>query len=154
MANTNAIKGVLVDGQLTVETKDVTNTTSPLPMTTFTTTAMRYSYDLFKPGFLITCYKDKGLSSERQLTIAFPTGHEPHIVHYSEAFTTETETEQHPYDFEIINYTGNIETMEITPDKRRYNVIEFKILAKRHNNEARELTCKGHIFITEQTMAL
>jgi hypothetical protein len=153
MASTNTTKGVFVDGQLTVETKDVTNPTSPLPMTTFTTTAIDYSYDLFRPGFLINCYKDKGLSSERQLTIVFPTGQEPRIAQYSEAFTTERVI--HPYDFEIINYTANIETMEITPDKRRYNVIEFKILAKRHDqNETRELTGRGHFFITDQTMPL
>ncbi|MET0774218.1 MAG: hypothetical protein ABWZ65_01845 [Pseudomonas mandelii] len=152
MANTNAIDGVLVDGQLTVETKDVTNATSPISMTTFTTTAMDFSYDHFGPGFLISCYKDKGLSSERKLTITFPPDQEPSIALYSEAFTTKTE--QYPYSFEITNYTGTIETMEITPDKRRYNVIEFKILAKRSdNNETRELTGRGHIFITNQSMA-
>ncbi|WP_415773401.1 hypothetical protein [Pseudomonas sp. LB3P38] len=153
MANINATEGVLVDGQLTVETKDITNATSPVTMTTFTTTAMEYSYDISKPAFLIICYKDKGLSSERGLTISFLTGEEPRIRRYSEAFTKETGKSL--YDFEIIDYTGNIETMEITPDKRRYNVIDFKILAKRRdNNETRELTGRGHIFITNQTMAL
>ena len=150
MADTNAIDGVLVDGQLTVETKDITNPNSPLPMTIFTTTAMNYSYDKFRPGFLISFYKDKGLSSERTMTFIFSTGAEPRITGYSETFTTKTE--QSPYGFEIINYTGTIETMEITPDKRRYNVIDFKILAKRSdNNETRELTGRGHIFITNQS---
>lgn len=153
MANTNAIDGVLLDGQLTVETKDITNVNSPLPITTFTTTAMNYLHDQFRPGFLIGFYKDKGLSSERTLTFIFSTDGEPRITGYSETFTTKTE--KYPYGFDIINYTGTIETMEITPNKRRYNVIEFKILAKRSdNNETRELTGRGHIFITNQSMAL
>ncbi|TPG76715.1 hypothetical protein [Pseudomonas arsenicoxydans] len=153
MANTQAIDGVLVDGQLTVETKDVTNPTSPLQMTTFTTTAMKYSDNPLRPGFFISCFKDKGLSSERTLTLAFTTDAVPRFTGYTEAFTTKTETE--PYSFDIIDYTGKIETMEITRDKRRYNVIEFEILAKRSdNNETRKLTGKGHIFITNLSMAL
>lgn len=150
MAKTKATQGFLVDGQLTIETKDITNPTSPLPMTTFTMTAMEYKSDRFEPGFYITCYKDKGLSSERNLTISFQTGHQPSIVGYSETFTSGTNNL--PYSFQTINYTGNIETMVITPEKRRYNVIDFKVLAKNiDNNETRELTGRGHISITDLT---
>jgi len=153
MANTQAIDGVLVDGQLTVETKDVTNETSPLPMTSFTTTAMRYLNNPLRPGFFISCFKDNGLSSERTLTLAFTTDAVPRITGYTEAFTTNTVTE--PYSFEIINYTGKIEKMEKAPNKTWYDVIEFEILAKRSdNNETRKLTGSGHIFITNQSMAL
>jgi hypothetical protein len=153
MANTQAIDGVLVDGQLTVETKDVTNATSPIPMTTFTTTAMRYLHNPLKPGFLITFFKDQGLSSEKWLTFSFTTGEDPRITEYAE--TLITETEKYPFGFVITSYTAKIEKMEITPNKHWYNVTEFKILAKRSdNNETRELTGRGHISITNQSIAL
>ncbi|MHC8388203.1 hypothetical protein ACYZTM_09245 [Pseudomonas sp. MDT2-39-1] len=153
MANPNATDEVLVDGQLTIETKDITNAASPLPMTTFITTAMVYSLNRFSPGFYIDCYKDKGLSSERKLTINFPSGEIPRISGYWETLTTKIGNS--PYDFEIINYTGTIETMKITPNKHRYNVIEFKILAiSRANNEIRELTGRGHVFITDVQLAI
>ncbi|MFJ7282815.1 hypothetical protein [Pseudomonas sp. NPDC099000] len=152
MANTNVTNGVLVDGQLTIETKDVSDAT-PFPMGLFTFTAFEYSLDKFRPGFFVSCYKDKGLSSERKLIINFPTGQAPVITQYSEAFTTETNPR--PYDFEFINCTSNIVTKEIAPHKNRYNVIEFNILAKRRdNNETRELAGSGYISITNLVTSL
>ncbi len=150
MANTDAVKARFVDGQLTVETKDVTNPNSPIPLTTFTTTTLEYSFDVFGRGFKITFFKDKGSSSSRSIGFFFLDDEDRANISYMETVTTEQGTR--PYDYELIDSSSTIERINITPTKHRYAITEFKVLAKsRTSNETREITGRGLLFINDLT---
>ncbi|MHC8402612.1 hypothetical protein ACYZTX_24985 [Pseudomonas sp. MDT1-17] len=151
MASTNEIKALFVDGQLTVETKDVTDPTSPLPLTTFTTTELDYAPDLFRPGFRITYYKNKGSSSDRQLHFSFIADEDRVAISYYETLTTESGPR--PYDYVLIESSATVDRIEITPTKHRYAITDFRILAKsRQGNETREITGRGHLFIYDLSL--
>jgi hypothetical protein len=122
-----------------------------LPLTTFTTTILDYSFDVFGKGFRITYFKDKGSSSSRNISFVFFDDEDRVNISYMETVTTEQGTR--PYDYEVIDSSSTIERINITPTKQRYAITEFKVLAKsRISNETREITGRGHLFINDLTL--
>ncbi|MBX9409389.1 hypothetical protein K5E40_27410 [Pseudomonas baetica] len=156
MANRTEKKAVFIDGEFTITTKDVTEGASD-NLTSFTTQALDYHSDLFRPGFHLICFKDKGLSSERRVVFTFGKANgDLTISDYSETVDVGTfQQELRPHQFEIIDSKLTVEKTQISPNKHKFVVTAFKFTAKADlGDEARVVSGKGSFLVNEMTLPI